>query len=277
MNNAVRFVERVEVRQEGWNFGLRIIPWFRRLYFDGQMAGRFEFGFLIDETYEDKIFEERPVDPSLLAQEILSANVKVNSVDGSQELVKFAHCAQALGYAYLAATTSNAALTSYSVTDTFGNYVYVGKPMLHIRISSGRAIEINRDRRMLSSNDEPEFFMTSARGFDTRNNVIVQGSKYKAMEESASERVTRVLFAHLNSLLFAHAQLVRTEPAIGNLNKRRILRTSIELMIRQFQRFQQTESSDIDAEFTNGMRLFGNAYAGRLDELVTKLEALSEK
>ena len=37
------------------------------------------------------------------------------------------------------------------------------------------------------------------------------------------------------------------------------------------------ESSDTDAEFTNGMMLFANAYAGRLDELVAKLEALAEK
>ena len=277
MNNAVRFVGHVELRQVEWNSFLRIIPWFRRLYFDGEMAGRFEFGFLVDENYEDKIFSERPVDTSLLAQEILSASVRVNSVDGSQEVVKFAHSAKALGHAYVTATTSNSALTKYPVTETFGTHVCVGTPMLHIRVSSGRAIEINRDRRVLNSGAEPEFFITSARASDTRNNVIVQGSKYKAREESASERVTRVLFAHLNSLLFAHSQFVRAEAAIGTLSKRKVLRTSIERMIRRFQQFQQTESSDTDAEFTNGMRLFGNAYSGRMDELATKLEALSEK
>lgn len=277
VDNAVRFMERMELKQEGWNQGLQIVPWFRRLYFDGQMAGRFEFGFFIDETFEDVIFQGRPVNPSLLAQEILSTTIKVNSVDGSQEEVRFAHSARPLGCAYISATTSSSALSNFPVAETFGTAVSVGKPMLHIRISSGRTIEMNRDRRMLNSANEPEFFITSARGSDTRNNVVVQASEHKVLEESPDERVKRVLFAHLNALLFAHAHFVSAEQTIGHPNKAAILRAAIERMIERFERFQQIGKSDKDAEFSDGMRLFAKAHAGRIDELVGKLEVLSEK
>jgi hypothetical protein len=41
MDRAVRFVEHIELQQEGWDLPLRISPWFHRLYFDGYMSGRF--------------------------------------------------------------------------------------------------------------------------------------------------------------------------------------------------------------------------------------------
>jgi hypothetical protein len=231
----------------------------------------------VDEADEEVVLQDSAVDTSLLAQEILSTTVRVDSVDGSQEVVKFAHAAKPLGYAYIAATTDASKLNMFSVAETFGAQVDVGKPILHVRISSGRAIEVNRDRRALNSSDEPEFFITSARGSDTRNNVIVQASEHKVMEESPSERVKRVLFAHLNALLFAHAHFVTTGPTMGSANKKAVLRTAIERMIQRFERFQQLETSDKDAQFSDEMRLFAKANAGRIDELVAKLEELSEK
>jgi len=56
-------------------------------------------------------------------------------------------------------------------------------------------------------------------------------------EESASERVTRVLFAHLNSLLFAHSQFVKTGRTIGGFNVRNALRGAIAKMMGRFGRF----------------------------------------
>jgi hypothetical protein len=40
-NNALR-IDRVQYQQPGWNRPLPIALWFRRLYYDGQMAGRFD-------------------------------------------------------------------------------------------------------------------------------------------------------------------------------------------------------------------------------------------
>lgn len=280
INNAVRFMEPIEYRPANRNLRLRLYPWFRRLYFDGTMAGRFEFGFNVDANQESMLFDSdmanEAINPSLLAQVILSTQVLVNSADGSKETRQFANIAQALGYAYIAATTDHRKLSQFPIPETFGFAVFIGKPMLHIRISSDHAIETQRDRRLLNSEDEPELFITSAIGSETRNNVLVQASKLNAGEESASERITRVLFAHLNALLFAHAQFVKSGPKIGGANKRVVFRATVERILHRFERVRHyTDSTDV--EFVAGMQRFSSAYTGRIDELVEKLEALSEE
>jgi hypothetical protein len=94
-------------------------------------------------------------------------------------------------------------------------------------------------------------------------------------EESASERVTRVLFAHLNAVIFAHSHFVKTGQSIGGLSERNVLRHAVTKMIDRFSRFVQVDGSVADKEFTEGMKLFAKAYAGRIDELVAKLQELS--
>jgi hypothetical protein len=134
MDNAIRFPERMQYMRDGWTLALHIIPWFRRLYFDGQMAGRFEFGFLVDEVYEDIIFKdvrEAAIDPTAVAQEILSTNVQINTIDGSKTITNFAKCARALGISYLSATTSNTGIQRFPISETFGKEFFVGTPFIH--------------------------------------------------------------------------------------------------------------------------------------------------
>jgi hypothetical protein len=147
--------------------------------------------------------------------------------------------------------------------------------MLHIRIPLALQIQTSRDRRYLNAGGGPEFFITSARGSGIRNNVLVQASAQKVHEESGNERVTRLLFAHLNGVLFAHSQFVKTGRLIGGLNERDVLRRAVAKMIDRFTRFAQIDESAIDKEFADGMKLFANAYAGRIDGLVAKLQELS--
>jgi hypothetical protein len=278
MDNAIRFPERMQYMRDGWTLALHIIPWFRRLYFDGQMAGRFEFGFLVDEVYEDSIFKdvrEAAIDPTAVAQEILSTNVQINTIDGSKTITNFAKCARALGISYLSATTSNTGIQRFPISETFGKEFFVGTPFIHIRVASGRAIAESRDRRYLTRQDDPELFITSAGDSENRNNVIVQASRGKTEEEEPNERVVRVLFAHLNSLIFSYAQLLHVGRSFEIATTREILRTAIENMITRLGRFTQTDNNVWDAEFTDGLHLFAKAYTGRIDELVIKLEALA--
>jgi hypothetical protein len=274
INNALRF-DRLEFQQQGWNKPLPVALWFRRLYYDGEMAGRFEIGLMVPEDELVFRFNDQAVDPALIAETILSTRVRIQSVDGSTRAEAFANCSEALGLAYLASTTRNDALAEFPITETYGEEVFVGKPTLHIRVPLGLKIQTSRDRRYLNDGDAPEFFITSARGSNARNNVLVQGSAHNIHEEPASERVTRVLFAHLDAVLFAHSQFVKAGRAIGGLNDRTVLRSTVTKMIERCGRFTQIDATVADKEFAEGMRLFGKAYAGRIDELVTKLEDLS--
>lgn len=155
--------------------------------------------------------------------------------------------------------------------------VSVGKPTLYIRVPLALQIQTGRDRRYLSAGSEPEFFITSARGSQIRNNVLVQASGEKVREEPASERVTRVLFAHLNAVLFAHSHFVKSGQAIAGFSERNVLRHAVTKMIDRFSRFAQVDESLADKEFPEGMKLFAKAYAGRIDELVASLQELSEE
>ena len=133
VNNALRF-DPVEYRQPGWDRSLPVALWFRRLYYDGEMAGRFEIGFMVPEDDFLDRFKNEAVEPPLIAQAILSTKVRVQSVDGSTRAATFANCSEALGLAYIASTTRNDALSQFPIAETYGMEVSVGKPILHIRV-----------------------------------------------------------------------------------------------------------------------------------------------
>jgi len=46
-------------------------------------------------------------------------------------------------------------------------------------------------------------------------------------------------------------------------------------MIDRLATFKQTDTANTHAAFSEGLQIFAKAYAGRIDELATKLEALS--
>jgi hypothetical protein len=274
VNNALRF-DRLEFQQRGWNKPMPVALWFRRLYYDGQMAGRFEIGLMVPEDDLLFRFRDQAVDPALIAEAILSTRVRVQSFDGSTRAAAFADCSQALALAYIASTTRNEALNEFPISETYGKEVFLGKPTLYIRVPLGLQIQTSRDRRYLNEGDQPEFFITSARGSEVRNNVLVQASAYNIRDEPPTERVARVLFAHLNAVLFAHSQFLKTGAAISDLNGRTVLRAAVAKMIDGYRRFAQIDESAVDKQFAEGMRLFGRAYAGRIDELMTKLHELA--
>jgi len=274
VNNALRF-DRLEFQQPGWNKPLPVALWFRRLYYDGELAGRFEIGLMVPEDDMLSRFNDQAVNPALIAEAILSTRVRVQSIDGSIRATAFGNCSEALGMAYVASTTRNDALNKFPIAETFGSEVFVGKPTLHIRVPLGLQIQTSRDRRYLNDGDDPEFFITSARGSEVRNNILVRASAYSINDEPPTERVARVLFAHLNALLFAHSQFAKAGRAIGGLNERSVLRRAVAKMIERYSRFAEIDDSPLDREFAKGMRLFGRAYAGRIDEMVTKLHELS--
>jgi len=279
MGNAIRFPQQIDYGEVGWAYTLDIVPWFRRLYFDGHISGRFEIGFLIPEFYEELVFDRSemvaPIKPALLAQKILTTNVQVNSVDGSKQTMPLARCAKTLGLAYLAATTSNAGIMSFPIEDTMNSVFFVGDPFLTIRVDSGRPISDERDRRYLTSHNEPPLFITSARGANARNNVLVQTSDKGTREETAQERITRVLFSHLNSLIFSYAKLQEIGPSVAGKSNRDILRKAVATMIDRLAKFKQDDNEEKDPSLTEGLQTFAKAYAGRVDELSSNLEALS--
>ena len=204
-NNAARVPETLFYTQNGWPGVMRVELRFRRLYFDGKLAGRFEFGFLIPEDVEGRVSIELPdffYDVGKLTAAVLNISVSVVSMEGATMAAKIGNCARPLGLAYIMATTKKADLARFPATETYGAACALGDPMIHVRVSQDHKVAETRDRRDLEGS-EGKIFITSAERVAIRNNVVVQLSPYRVLEESPQERAIRVLFSHMNSLLFA--------------------------------------------------------------------------
>jgi hypothetical protein len=50
-------------------------------------------------------FKNQAIEPPLVAQAILSTNVRIQSLDGSTRAATLGNCAEPLGLAYIASTT----------------------------------------------------------------------------------------------------------------------------------------------------------------------------
>jgi hypothetical protein len=276
MNHAIRFPQEMKYHREGWPVILDIIPWFRRLYFDGMFSGRFEVGFMIQDFYEDMIFcddDSAKIDPQEVAQQVFSTKVRVRSPDTSVVSTSFRNCVSALASAYVSATTSNSALAQYPVSETLDSCVQAGRPFLHIRVSSGRRIEVSRDRRYITG--DRRLFLASAPNSEGRNDVLVQLSDEGSTNESARERTIRVIFSHLNSLAFTASKLAAAKDDFTATAKRAVLREAVSAMIHRLSQFKRIDDNKFEKELEASINVYSTAYKGRIDYLTDQLNELS--
>lgn len=271
---AIKFIEVIQLRQDNI-IPLQITPWFRRLYYDGEFAGRFEFGFIIPDGNEELAFyasNEATIRPSEVGKAILSTKVQINSTDGSAINTRLADCISHLGIAYTAATTNSAELGKFPPAELYGSYVKVGSPIIHLRVSSNRYVEVGRDKRVIDA--EADIMFASADGFAHRNGIIVQASKENTFDEQVSERVTRVLFSHLNSLLFACAHVAAATHEGKITGKKQEMRDLVKEIVGRLARFSSPQTEE-DKHLLASFKLFSEAYDGRIDELSEKLTAIA--
>jgi hypothetical protein len=274
-NNAVRLQETLFYRQQGWPETMRVELRFRRLYFDGKLAGRFEYGFIIPKDVQERVSihtRNFTFDIGQLSAAVQNTPLIVYSMDDNQKSATVGTCAQALGLAYIIATTKQDSLSQFPPADTYGKAVAVGHPLIQIRVSDGYAVKPSRDKRQLGHPDG-KLFITSAAQAPIRNNVIVQMSGRSVLDESAKERAIRVIFSHMNALLFAESHFLRVQKDL-NLGTRSALGSAVKDMLARFHRITGPEA-DNDKEFAAATKVFAAAYDGRPEELVAKIEELA--
>lgn len=266
-------------RQEGWTHGVPLRVWFRRLYFDGDIAGRFEVGFNTDANYENEVAAEHwpPYDLPSLARSVCDIPVEVRSSDGSVAASPLERCGEALGLAYLVATTLNSERAAHPAAEIIGSAFKVGSPAVHVRARAGTPLELPVDRRdVVESCNGGQMFLTSVAKGQRRNTMTVQVSG-TAGAETAEERARRVLFTHLNSVLHASDFLTAT------MSPKTIARHRLgltELTARAIERFGRlavtAPRTDDEDAFAKALRLFADEHAGRVDGIVAKLDALAK-
>ncbi len=275
-NRAVRFEGPIYYRQPDWPKPILIKPWFRRLYFDGSIAGRFEFGFFVPDQEEYQVFIEgarNGYDIAAVGRTIAATPVVVRGVDLPPVATLLADAGDALAAAYATATTRRPALMQYPLAETLGLHIAVGPPTIYIRVSDERPSIVGRASRRIDLGEEGELYIAGVTNAARRVSLVAQTSPMGALDETGAERTIRVLFSHLNAFIFAASQLTRLDPAAGGgLSRDRLAEIGRDLLAR-LQRFAPTGPSDVsDQEFADGVRVFARAYAGRSDDLAAELE-----
>jgi hypothetical protein len=277
-NNAVRLRHTLSARQDDWPASLDAELRFRRLYYDGELAGRFEFGFLIkddDELKLDRHLKGLVIDPRLIAAAALASPIGVIAPDCDEQGTTIQGCAKLLGQAYLAATTLKAELNAFPPGELYGTAVALGAPLVHIRIANGLETDVGRDKTEAEGTDGALYF-TSAAKSDLRNNVVVRLSKDASDKETAGERAVRVLFAHLHALIYAQSHFLKVQKAL-NLGGRAPLHDAVTLMLKRLENFTPSDPKDTnDRAFSDALVIWAHAYKGRTDELAGKLAELAQ-
>jgi hypothetical protein len=276
--NAALFRERLGYEQDGWSRPLNVHPWFRRFYFDGYQTGRFEFGFFIFSDQEGAVFyhpDATPLHPGTLASALSQISMDIRSIDGSRQRVTLGSCAQALGCAYLAATTKQDQIDKFPPAETYGKYFAIGRPIFHIRVTPDVRVVEGRDRRIITNNEYNKLYITSSPPSHSGNVIVQVSSKYNT-NEPADERAIRVIFSHLNALIFSHSHVLSLDLAEDTHIKKRLLKENVAQMLKRFYEFQSAAPSDKDDEaFLKAMKAFASGYTGRVEELAEKLEGLA--
>jgi hypothetical protein len=234
---------------------------FRRLYFDGKLAGRFEYGYFIPDESEDYIVEhvtDFAYDIGALATSVQALSMLVRSSDGHDEPTTVGASFDPLGLAYVMATTKQNAIAEFPPAEIYKKAVVVGRPIVHMRVSGGRAVKASHDRREIDGSNG-SLFITSAPHAQIRNNVIVQLSGERPIAETPAERAIRVTFSHMNALVFAqsHFLKVRNDLKLGPTS---VLGHAVKDMLNRFERSGPTGPlADNDGEFAAALKAFASA------------------
>ncbi len=268
-----------EHQQQGWEQPVPLKLWFRRLYFDGDISGRFEIGFRTDREAELQLFrrqKEVAYDLAQLGRTVCDLPVEVRSCDGTRTQVTLEKCGEALGLAYLAATTLHSKQHEYPPSELLGEVFKVGSASLHVRASNDGSVVIPADRRDIDTSNGGQMFLTSVAKARRRNTMTVQISQ-QAETESSAERAKRVLFSHLNSVLFANDFLSSAMDAKAIASNKIGLRELTERALDRFSKLVvSAPKTTNEVEFVEALKLFALEHAGRIDEAVAKLEEIKE-
>lgn len=183
-------------------------PFYRRFYFDGQMAGRFELGFRLNEgSIYDLEVMKGPLEysASSIAREILESELRIELTDGREFTLPFSNAMNALRDGWILSSTKNSALHTFDLETVGSNYVGVGRPFVFIRAGAETRLRYERQRRMILEQEDLSLFITRSGVHNQHFDTAVMPSKMELDKETAKERLARLFYTQIRALAFAHS------------------------------------------------------------------------
>lgn len=195
----------------GENRPILSYPIYRRFYYDGQMSGRFEFGFRLNEPSIDDVLRTATYkkisvnfDPIAVVKQLLTKSVQIQIPDGRRIESDFVNASEALRDSYIISSTANAKLSQFDISSVGANFVSVGMPFAFLRAGHETPIVRPKGHRPLFSGSFDMFGAPS--GCHVRNiDSVVIASKESLDSETQQERFARLFYTQIRALSFAHS------------------------------------------------------------------------
>jgi hypothetical protein len=231
-------------------------PFYRRFYFDGQFAGRFELGFRLNEASINEISESTnfaEYDVAAISKQILSREVSLHLLDGRIEKCSFYRAMIPLRDGYIMSSSRGASLNTYDIDSVGSSYVSVGAPFVFIRSSPTTKIARVKQKRHLIDNENTSLFVTRSGVHNQNFDTIVLPSARELDSESPEERLARLFYSQIRALTFAHSFYLRQidDRKIAGSNR---LEPAIQSLIDRIKGLSPIENSAGDQETCNDLK-----------------------
>ncbi|KQB96844.1 hypothetical protein AL073_07000 [Loktanella sp. 1ANDIMAR09] len=233
-------------------------PVYRRFYFDGQMSGRFEFGFRLNEASIQDVKlngqnrgTETLFDYMEFIRQLLTKEIELHVPDGRSVKTNFLKASDSLRDAYLISSTQNAKLAQYDITSVGSKYVSVGPPFVFVRSGLETPVSPPKGHRaILTGNFD---MIGSPSGCQGRSvDAIIVRSSATLDGETENERFARLAYTQLRALSFAHSFFLR-QVDDNELTGISPLEPAIASMLDRLRNLSPLEDDRRDAEVCNAL------------------------
>ncbi|MGR9319161.1 hypothetical protein ACU8LZ_22320 [Rhizobium leguminosarum] len=247
---GLKFIEPLQNRKRP----VLAYPIYRRFFFDGMFAGRFELGFRLNEAslWEIRVLSEtrkQPVlyDPVAISKQMLESEVSLHLLDDRVEVCPSVKSQSYLRDGYLLSSTRSDALSEYDIATVGSRYVGVGAPFVVIRAAAETPLSHQKRMRPLLARNNMEAFAIPS-GADQQNfDTVVIKSPSALNAETADERLVRLVYTQLRTLLFAHKFYLDGHDD-GTMPKSGGLQRAISAMLDRMKALTPLEGDRHDAE-----------------------------
>ena len=248
-DNAVKYPSQYFLKPiPGLQRSILAYPIYRRFYFDGHMAGRFELGFRLNEgSIHDIARSEGRVEYSAseLAAQVLQNGLRVELLDGRKINQTVSGAAQALRDGWLLSSTRTKDLSTFDIESIGSKYVGVGAPFIFIRSGRETQLEAEKQKRCLFRKDDLELFLTRSGRQGQSFDVAVIPSVASLSAETARERLSRLFYIQIRVLAYAHSFYLRQVVA-GKISGPKSLEPAIQALLERLSSLEPAEGDRAD-------------------------------
>lgn len=231
-------------------------PFYRRFFFDGEMSGRFELGFRLNEASIHEIAQSSPAaeyDVVTLAKQILTSEAEIHLLDGRIFKGPLHKAPIALRDGYILSSTRNNKLNIYDIETVGSNYVSVGVPFVFIRSSQATKISRIQQKRMLIDEHNLSLIATRSGVRNQHFDTVVMQSREDLDAETARERFARLFYTQIRALSFAHSFYLKQVDG-GRIAGSSRLEPAIEALIERLKGLVPMENDTRDKSTCSTMR-----------------------